>query len=56
MTSDFTSSKTVFQYYKDDGRNMKSCVQMNSVYDWKNFRLRRVSNPGPLDQPITDLE
>ena len=49
-TCNFTSfQSTVFQSYQDDGRViMKGCVQWNPVYDWKDLRLRRGSNPGPL--------
>ena len=51
VTCDFTSFSTVFQSYQDDGRMiMKGCVQWNPVYDRKDLRLRRGSNPGPLDQ------
>ena len=30
--------------------DMKGCVQKKLVYDWKDLRLRRRSNTGPLDQ------
>ena len=29
---------------------MTGCVQWNPVYGWKDSRLERGSNPGPLDQ------
>ena len=29
---------------------MKSCVQWNIVYGWKDVCLKQGSNPGPLDQ------
>ena len=39
------------QSYQVDGRViMKSCVQWNTVYDGKELRFKRGSNPGPLDQ------
>ena len=47
MTYEFTSFSTVFQSYQDDGGMiMKGCVQWNSVYGRKDFRLERGSNPG----------
>ena len=51
MTCDFTSFSTVFQLYQDNDRMiMTGCVQWNLVYGWKDSRLERGSNPGPLDQ------
>ena len=29
---------------------MKDCVQWKTVYGWKDFRLKRGSKLGPLDQ------
>ena len=29
---------------------MIGCVQRNHVFEWKDFRLQRDSNRGPLDQ------
>ena len=50
MTCDFASFSTVFQSYQDDGSMiMKRFVQWNLVYGWKDYRLERGSNPGPLD-------
>ena len=51
MTCNFTTFSTVFQSYQNDGMViMKSFVQWNHIYDWKDFRLERVSNPKLLDQ------
>ena len=51
MACDFTSFSTVIQSYQDDVHVIrKGCVQWNPVYDRKDPRLRRSSNPGPLDQ------
>ena len=45
----FTPFLTVFMSYEDDGRLItKGCVQWNLDYDWKGFRLKCGSNPGPL--------
>ena len=52
MTCDFTSFSTDFQLYQDDGRLKDGCVQWNSVYDCKYPRLKRGSNPGPLDKQV----
>ena len=47
---------TVFQSYLDDGRVIiKGFVQLNLVYNWKDSRLKWVSNPGPLDQQASAL-
>ena len=51
MICDFMSMLTVFQSYQDDIRvTMKGSVLWNLVYGWKDFCLKRGSNPGPLDQ------
>ena len=51
MTCDFTSFSTVVLSYQDDGQViMKSSVQWNNVYDYKDLRITRGSNMGPLDQ------
>ena len=51
VNCDFTSFSTVFQLYagRRAGDNETPCA-MKSVCDWKGLRLRRGSNPGPLDQ------
>lgn len=47
---------TVFRSYQDNGMVlMKSCVQRNPVYDWKDLNLQQESNLGPLDQPASIL-
>ena len=51
MTCDFTSVSTVIQSYQDDGHVIRiGCMHWNPVYDRKDPRLRRSSNPGPFDQ------
>ena len=51
MTCEFTFFSTVFQSHQDDGNViMKGCVQWNPVYGRKDFRLKRGSNPGLIDQ------
>ena len=32
--------------------NNEECMQWDLVYGWKDFRLKRCSNPGPLDQKV----
>ena len=45
------SFSTEFQSIQDDGRLiMKGCVQWNTTYSWKDFRLELNLNPGLLDQ------
>ena len=43
-------SAVLQSYHGDEKVLMKGYVQCNAVYCWKNFRLQRGSNPGPLDQ------
>ena len=46
---EFTSHSTVFQLNKvDGGVVMKRCSLWNLVNGWKDFRLKRCSNLGPL--------
>ena len=47
----FRSFSIVFQSYPGDGRVIiKVCVQWKPIYDSKDPRLTRGSNPGPLDK------
>ena len=49
MTCDFMSYLTACQSYQDDSwMVMKGYEQWNPIYDRKDFRLQRFSNPGPL--------
>ena len=42
---------TVFLSYEDNWwMIMKGCVQWNPVYDLKDLRLKRGTNPGPIDK------
>ena len=50
MNYDFTSFSTGFQSYQDVELIMKGCMRWNLVYDFRDPRLKRVSDPGPLDQ------
>ena len=51
MSCNLTSFSTVFHSYQDDVRLITNgCIEWNLVYDWKDFRFKRGSNPGPLDQ------
>ena len=50
ITCDFMSFSTVFQWYQDDGRVIMKGRAQRTRYNWKDLRLRRASNPGPLDQ------
>ena len=50
MTCDFTPFSIVFQLYLDVGcQGSEGCVQWNFYYCLEEFRLKRGSNPGPLD-------
>ena len=50
MAYDFTSFSTVFRSCQSDVRViMKDYVQWNLINGWKDFLLKRASNPGPLD-------
>ena len=50
MTCEVTSFSTVFQSYQDDeSAIIKDCVKQNPVFDRNDPRLKRGSNPGPLD-------
>ena len=34
---------------------MKSCVQRHTVYDWRDFRLKRVSKQGHTEATIIEI-
>ena len=44
MTCNFTSFATAFEAYQDAGKTGKGCMQWNSIYDRKDFHIKRESN------------